>query len=62
MCTNLWVCVYWLIKVMVASCDIYVLVCVSMDLLQYCVVVTCGFLANTIFVIAPAISAPFLKV
>jgi hypothetical protein len=26
-CMNLWVCVYWLIKVMVALHDIYVLVC-----------------------------------
>jgi hypothetical protein len=36
---------------MVASRDIYVLVCVSMDLLLYCVVMTCGFLADVVCVL-----------
>jgi hypothetical protein len=36
---------------MVASHDIYVLVCVSMGLLWYCVVMTCGFLADIVCVL-----------
>jgi hypothetical protein len=36
---------------MVASRDIYVLVCVSVDLLWYCVVMTCGFLADVLCVL-----------
>jgi hypothetical protein len=28
------------------SCDIYVLVCVSLDLFLYCVVMVCGFFAD----------------
>jgi hypothetical protein len=33
---------------MVASRDIYVLVCVSLDLLWYCVFMACGFLADSL--------------
>jgi hypothetical protein len=40
-----------LVKVMVTSRDIYVLVCVSMDLLLYCVVMMCGFLADVVCVL-----------
>jgi hypothetical protein len=29
------------------SCDIYVLVCVSFDLFWYCVVMMCGFFADS---------------
>jgi hypothetical protein len=38
-------------EVTVASRDIYVLVCVSMDLLWYRVVMTCGFLADVVCVL-----------
>jgi hypothetical protein len=37
-------CVYSFFKV---SFDIYVLVCVSLDLFWYCVVMVCGFLADS---------------
>jgi hypothetical protein len=33
---------------MVASRNIYVLVCVSLDLLWYCVLMACGFLADSL--------------
>jgi hypothetical protein len=36
-----WICVYSFFK---ASRDIFVLVCVSLDLFWYCVVMMCGFL------------------
>jgi hypothetical protein len=36
---------------MVASRDIYVLVCVSMNMLWYCMVMTCGFLADVVCVL-----------
>jgi hypothetical protein len=36
---------------MIASYDVYVLVCVSMGLLWYCVVVTCGLLVDVVCVL-----------
>jgi hypothetical protein len=40
----MWICVCSFFKV---SCDIYVLVCVSLDLFWYCVVMMCGFFADS---------------
>jgi hypothetical protein len=39
-----WICVYSFFKV---SCDIYVPVCVSLDLFWYCVVMECVLLADS---------------
>jgi hypothetical protein len=43
--------VYSLIKVTVFSRDIYVLLCVFMALLWYCVVMMCGFLEDVLCVL-----------
>jgi hypothetical protein len=45
---DVWICVYSFFK---ASCDIYVLVCGSLDRFWYCVVMISGFFANSFFVL-----------